>query len=97
MKRQIEGDFKLGETVLVVEDVLTTGTSVLETREVLLKNGLNVTDIMVFFDRNQEGEILLEHLDINMHPIYAFEELINYMDSTQLSDKHHIESLRFHF
>lgn len=97
MKRQIEGDFELGERVLVVEDVLTTGTSVLETREVLLNSGLKVTDIMVFFDRNQEGEILLEHLDINMHPIYSFEELINYMDSSQLSDKHHIESLRFHF
>lgn len=97
MKRQIEGDFELGERVLVVEDVLTTGTSVLETREVLLNAGLKVNDIMVFFDRNQEGEILLEHLDINMHPIYSFEELVNYIDSSQLSDKHHIESLRFHF
>ena len=97
MKRQIEGDFELGENVLLIEDVLTTGTSVLDTREVLLNNGLKVTDIMVFFDRNQEGEVLLEHLYINMHPIYAFEELINYMDGNQLADKHHIESLRFHF
>ena len=97
MKRQIEGEYEPGESVLLIEDVLTTGTSVLETRETLLNNGLNVTDIMVFFDRNQEGELLLEHLDINIHPIYSFEELINHMDGSQLVDKHHIESLRFNF
>lgn len=97
MMNNIEGEYEFGERVLLLEDVLTTGGSVLDTREILLNNGLKVTDIMVFFDRNQEGEVLLEHLDINLHPIFSFEELINYMDSGQLSDKHHIESLRFHF
>lgn len=41
-KRLVEGTIREGETCLIIEDTVTTGTSVLETAEVLQKVGLKV-------------------------------------------------------
>lgn len=41
-KRLVEGTIHEGETCLIIEDTVTTGTSVLETAEVLQKVGLKV-------------------------------------------------------
>lgn len=38
----VEGTVREGETCLIIEDTVTTGTSILETAEVLYKVGLKV-------------------------------------------------------
>ncbi|RWS26139.1 apoptosis-inducing factor 3-like isoform X4 [Leptotrombidium deliense] len=52
-KQTVEGYYKKGQNVAVIEDVLSSGTSILETS--LRKAGLNVTDAVVFVDREQGG------------------------------------------
>ena len=54
-KKLVEGVFKEGDRVLLIEDVLTSGTSVLETANSLMQCGLNVVGAVVFLDRNQTG------------------------------------------
>ena len=55
LKKMIEGQFKKGQKVLVVEDVTTTGGSVLECIEILEQEGLEVEMVYVIMDRREEG------------------------------------------
>lgn len=38
----VEGSFRQGDTCLIIEDTVTSGCSILETAEVLYKEGLKV-------------------------------------------------------
>ncbi len=52
-RRLVEGTFQPGETVVVVDDILITGKSVLEGVEKLESTGLVVRDIVVLIDHGQ--------------------------------------------
>jgi uridine monophosphate synthetase len=49
-RRAIEGNFELGETAVVIDDILISGKSVMEGAEKLQSAGLKVEDIVVFID-----------------------------------------------
>ncbi len=52
-RRLIEGTFNPGEKVVVVDDILITGKSVIEGAEKLRSSGLIVEDIVVFIDHEE--------------------------------------------
>lgn len=54
-KRIVEGVFEKGQCCLVIEDLVTTGGSVLETVKSLEDEGLVVKDVAVLLDRQQGG------------------------------------------
>uniref|UniRef100_A0A8C5U0V6 Uridine 5'-monophosphate synthase n=1 Tax=Malurus cyaneus samueli TaxID=2593467 RepID=A0A8C5U0V6_9PASS len=68
-KRMVEGTINPGDTCLIIEDVVTSGSSVLETAEVLQKEGLKVTDAIVLLDREQGGKARLEQHGIRLHSV----------------------------
>lgn len=49
-RRMVEGEFREGETIAVVDDILITGGSVMEGIGKLESSGLNVRDVVVFLD-----------------------------------------------
>jgi uridine monophosphate synthetase len=53
--RQIEGEFKPGETVLLIDDVLSRGDSKLEAIAVLEAAGLKAPNLLVVIDREMGG------------------------------------------
>ena len=55
-RRLIEGDFNEGDTVVVVDDILITGGSVLEGIGKLESSGLVVQDVVVFIDHGGERD-----------------------------------------
>ena len=55
-RRLIEGDFNEGDTVVVVDDILITGGSVLEGIAKLESSGLVVHDVVVFIDHGGERD-----------------------------------------
>lgn len=51
--RSIEGVYKTGDTVLLVEDVVTSGASILRAIDSLEQEGLIVKGVVAFLDREQ--------------------------------------------
>lgn len=75
-KKQIEGVFKFSQDCLIVEDVVTTGGSVLQIAELLKNQGLKVNDIVVLVDRQQGGKEALMAAGYHLHSIFTLNELI---------------------
>lgn len=95
-KCSMEGSLNVGDTVLVLEDVITTGASVLEAVEIIKNNGGVVKDIVCIFDREEEGEPVIKGNDINFHSVFSLSDLIKVLDSEQITDNLHLEKLKFH-
>ncbi|EDY37510.1 PyrF/PyrE bifunctional enzyme [Cyanobium sp. PCC 7001] len=55
-RRLIEGDFEEGDLVVVVDDILITGGSVLEGIAKLESSGLQVQDVVVFLDHGGDHD-----------------------------------------
>lgn len=74
-KKQIEGVFKSGQDCLIVEDVVTTGGSVLQIADILKKQHLQVSDIVVLVDRQQGGKETLQAAGYHLHSVYTLDEI----------------------
>ncbi|WP_376791041.1 orotidine-5'-phosphate decarboxylase [Thermoflexus sp.] len=74
--QRIEGEFRPGETVVVLDDVLTTGLSKREAIQVLEEAGLRVTDIVVLVDREQGGREELEAAGYRVHAAITLTDLL---------------------
>ncbi|XP_066542583.1 uridine 5'-monophosphate synthase-like [Hoplias malabaricus] len=86
MKRMIEGVIKAGDVCLIVEDVVTSGSSVLETARLLEKEGLKVKDTVVLLDREQGGRDMLEAEGITLHPVFTISTLLDVLHDAKRID-----------
>ena len=75
-KKLIEGIYKQGQSCLLVEDVITSGKSLLETIAEVEKEGLKVSDIVVVLDRQQGGKELLEQKGYRVHTLFTIAEVV---------------------
>lgn len=93
-KRLVEGSFREGDICLIIEDTVTSGTSILETAEVLYKGGLKVTDAVVLMDREQGGVEMLASQGIKLHPIISMFKLLNVLLAAERIDAQTAQSVR---
>ncbi len=75
--RFIEGveNFKKGDSILVVEDVVTTGGSALKAVEILKAEGFRPTALFSIVDRESGGREIFENLGLRFHSIFTLSEL----------------------
>lgn len=81
-KKIIEGHYKPGEVCLVIEDVVTSGTSVLETVKTLEDVDIKVTDAVVLLDREQGAVTALKSKGINVHSVCSLSQVLDVLGST---------------
>ena len=78
-RRLIEGDFQEGETVVVVDDILISGGSVLEGIAKLESSGLKVSDVVVFIDHGaaggHNGRSRLQAAGYHLHAVLPIERI----------------------
>lgn len=83
-QRSIEGEFSPGETALVVDDLITRGTSKIEAVEPLESAGLKVNDVLVLIDREQGGTEDLKRRGYKLHAVLLLSDIL---DSLQESGR----------
>ncbi|CAI5439201.1 unnamed protein product [Caenorhabditis angaria] len=76
-KQLIEGVWSEGGTVLLVEDVVTTGESIRETAEAIRKENLLVTDSIAVLDRQQGATDNLKIDQINFLSFLTMEKILD--------------------
>ncbi|MCX6767242.1 MAG: orotate phosphoribosyltransferase [Candidatus Micrarchaeota archaeon] len=74
--RQIEGEYKAGEKVAIVEDLVTSGSSIVESAEVFRAAGLVAENAVVLLDREQGGAKNLKEKGIALHPIIKIKKML---------------------
>jgi len=76
-KKLIEGVFTPGETVVVLDDLVTTGGSKIEALAPLLDAGLKVKDVVVLVDREQGGRAELAERDLTLHAALTLSQILD--------------------
>jgi uridine monophosphate synthetase len=83
----IEGIFSHGQRCLIVEDVITSGKSILETAESLIEVGLQVSDAVVFVDREQGGGKILSQKGIALQSICTISFIVHLLREKKKIDE----------
>ena len=88
--KQIIGSFKKGAKCLVIDDLITTGESKIESAKALEREGLVVKDFVVMIDRSARGEFELMQKGYHLHSLIKLDELVEILSqnnsiSTQMA------------
>uniref|UniRef100_A0A915D799 Uridine 5'-monophosphate synthase n=1 Tax=Ditylenchus dipsaci TaxID=166011 RepID=A0A915D799_9BILA len=78
-KLMIEGRYEAGKKALVIEDVVTSGASVLETVEELRKVDLLCDTVLCVLDREQGGVDKLRTEDITLHSVISMTKILEFL------------------
>ena len=93
-KAEIEGEYHAGETVVIIDDLATTGGSKFEAIEKLTVVGLVVKDVVVLVDRQSGAKESLEQAGYNLHAVLTITQLLDHWEATGKVEKEKIEETR---
>lgn len=85
-KKALEGNFEKGQRCLIIEDIITSGSSIAETAASLEVEGLKVQDAVVLIDREQGGEANLAEKGYNLHCVCTLSFLLNTLQKEKILD-----------
>ncbi len=92
----IEGAWQAGERVVVIEDLITSGGSTIETAAQLRTAGLVVEHVIVLIDREQGGVAKLAGAGIQAHSVFKLTAVLDALAAQKLLDpQKHQEVLAF--
>ncbi|CAG4979647.1 unnamed protein product [Colias eurytheme] len=87
-KKVIEGHYKVGDKCLIIEDVVTSGSSVMETVNDLRKEGLKAEEAVIILDREQGGRQNLENNNVQMKALLTMSKLISILvDNKKITEQ----------
>lgn len=95
-KKILEGVYEKNQICLVVEDVVTSGGSLLETVDTLRAEGLIVSHAVVVLDRDQGGASVLKQNGITLKPLFTMIELLKVLNNAGKIDDETVENIIDH-
>ena len=79
MQKAIEGEIVANSNCLVIEDVVTSGGSVLETCHALRNVGVCVSNVVVLLDREQGGQVNIENEGMSLTSVLTMTQLLEHL------------------
>ena len=96
-KKGIEGVFIAGETVLVIDDLITKGNSKFEAIKPLEEAGLKIKDIVVLVDREQGGPEELAEKGYSLHSVLKMGEMLDILKESGKISTEQFNDLQYYF
>ena len=79
LEKSLEGEFKKGETVAMIEDLVTKATSLVEATAAIEQYGLIIKDCVVLLDYQKGGTATLKAKGYDLHAFMTVGELVEIM------------------
>ena len=92
-QKTIEGILKSGDRVLLVDDLVTTGTSLLAAKEDIISEGGKINDSVVLVDRQEGGPENMIKAGIKSHHIAGITDLANVLHNNNVISKEEYRSV----
>jgi uridine monophosphate synthetase len=93
-RAEIEGEFHPGETVVVLDDLATTGGSKFEAVEKLTAAGLIARDVVVLIDRQSGAAEALNQAGLRLHAIFTLTALLDHWERIGSVAPEHLRAAR---
>ena len=84
VRKKIEGILDRNDRVLIIDDLITTGESVIETAEVVRDQGGVVNELVVLLDREQGGQEKLRSSRIEPHVLFKISDSMDWLHKVGL-------------
>jgi uridine monophosphate synthetase len=75
LKKAIVGKYNKGDVCIVLEDLITTGESTLETTEAFQNEELSIKDVVIVIDRSADNGKAIRDKGFNLHSLYTMKEI----------------------
>lgn len=93
--KEIEGKWKVRQRAVIVDDLVTSGDSILETIAAVKSAGLRVKDAVVLIDREQGGAKTLHKEGYKLHAVITLRQILSILhEHERISAKQHNRILR---
>lgn len=95
-ERLVEGELAAGDRVVVIDDVLTTGGSIMNAVKAISTYGGKVAYALVFLDRLQNGTKRLREAEIAVHSVIKIDDFIRILSRDKLiSESNYRKIMRY--
>ncbi len=84
VRKKIEGILERNDRILVIDDLITTGESVIEAAEVVRDQGGVVNELVVLLDREQGGRERLRASRIEPHVLFKISDAMTWLHTVGL-------------
>lgn len=86
LKKSLEGEYSKGDTIVMIEDLVTRATALMEAIPAFEREGLVVKDAVVLLDYKKGGRKILEDAGYNLHAFMTVRELVDIMKAEKVID-----------
>ena len=95
--KSIEGKTSAGMKVVMVDDVMTTGTSVLNGIKQLKESGISISDVFVIINRLEGADKAFSDMGVQVHQLTDILEITNILFQEKLISKEIFEKIKKQF
>jgi len=83
LSRRVELDERVADSVILVDDVATTGKNLAEAIDVLREEGIDVDTALVIVDRNERAQDLLREKGARLYSLLSLDDIRRLLDGLE--------------
>ena len=91
VRKKIEGNMERNDRIVMIDDLITTGQSVIDAAEAARDQGGIVSELVVLLDREQGGRDHIRNRSIEPHVLFEISEAFGWLKEVKLLDSNDYE------